>query len=943
MNRILLRLCPAVWGVLFAVFTLSAADLPEKHPLDKSENRTLVLDNGLRVALVSDPDINMASASMAVGVGSFANPDDSQGLAHFLEHMLFLGTEKYPDEDEYGEYLQQNGGYSNAYTASDLTNYHFEVYPNAFEGALDRFAQFFIAPLFTAEFTSREMNAVDSEFEKNKEDDDWRVQYLFATKVRPGHPQNQFSTGNLESLKDVSRDTLIGFYQKYYTANRMALSLVSPLPLDEMEAWVRDYFAPIANQDLPRLSYPSDVFEQKEAYRLLQVQATEDRREFSLVFSLPSLEKDYDAKTGELLSKIVGEEREGSLLSDLKAAGLASGLGGSIWAPSLDYSLLYVSVDLTPTGLENYDQVAQMVLGYFKKMREEPFPQYILDEMATMARLDELYTDKGEGAQRAVALANRALEMPLEDAVRGPYLYRRANPDLYRQLLDRLVPENMLAILLTKDAETDTVEPIYGTRYSFTELTGDRYTALVNAPILPEFTLPIENPFVPKHVAMIPERPIKLIDRPGLELFYGQDTTFERPKVSMTFRFRPVWKNGMTARDDALLDFYQACFNEAVNELSYAASSAGADYSLSTTFESITLSFGGYSESVGTLSKDLIDALKSFTLTETQFAAVKDRMLRDWRNTVYGNAFRFITLYQRQIAQEGSFLPWEKADAADGFTLADIYAFRDQLFGKGQIQALVYGNITADSAIAQTEQIADQLDYTVADDKEIYDTRLLAIEPGEHLVFEDVLPSNNSVFREDVVVGLDTPERRMALAVMSNLLASPYYSELRTRQQLGYVVWSANFNRDKRLQLLFLIQSGDYDPIELKQRSDTFLASFPEMLGQMPPEAFAQAKAAVRSQIEEKPTSIAEKAGRFAALAFEYDEDWGRKEASLNALEALTPEDVATIFEEAMNDASNASTTVYLFARQHADTAESVDGVEDIVAWKAQRTYEKLK
>ena len=70
-------------------------------------------------------------------VGSFQDPEDREGLAHFLEHMLFLGTEKYPDVDEYSSYLKNNGGFSNAYTARDLTNYQFQVLPDAFDGALD--------------------------------------------------------------------------------------------------------------------------------------------------------------------------------------------------------------------------------------------------------------------------------------------------------------------------------------------------------------------------------------------------------------------------------------------------------------------------------------------------------------------------------------------------------------------------------------------------------------------------------------------------------------------------------------------------------------------------------------------------------------------------------------------------------------------------------------
>ena len=74
------------------------------------------------------------------------------------QHMLFLGTEKYPDENSYSAYLNKHGGWSNAYTASEDTNYFFELQHDYLEEALDRFAQFFIAPLFTESCVAREMN-----------------------------------------------------------------------------------------------------------------------------------------------------------------------------------------------------------------------------------------------------------------------------------------------------------------------------------------------------------------------------------------------------------------------------------------------------------------------------------------------------------------------------------------------------------------------------------------------------------------------------------------------------------------------------------------------------------------------------------------------------------------------------------------------------------------
>jgi secreted Zn-dependent insulinase-like peptidase len=117
------------------------------------------------------PRLRAAGAALEVSVGHFSDPDEVKGIAHFLEHMLFLGTAKYPSENEYSSFLNDHGGYSNAYTASEQTQYQFEVAKDSLREALDRFSQFFVAPLFSASATSRELEAVDSEHSKNLQSD----------------------------------------------------------------------------------------------------------------------------------------------------------------------------------------------------------------------------------------------------------------------------------------------------------------------------------------------------------------------------------------------------------------------------------------------------------------------------------------------------------------------------------------------------------------------------------------------------------------------------------------------------------------------------------------------------------------------------------------------------------------------------------------------------
>ena len=135
----------------------------------------LRLKNDLRCILIQDKDTEKSAACLSVGVGSLADPSHVNGLAHFLEHMLFLGTRKFPEENHYSKFIQSNGGQKNAATSEDLTYYYFNIKNEVFGQAIDIFSQFFKEPLFMESATEREMKAVDSEYRKNLSDDSRRL------------------------------------------------------------------------------------------------------------------------------------------------------------------------------------------------------------------------------------------------------------------------------------------------------------------------------------------------------------------------------------------------------------------------------------------------------------------------------------------------------------------------------------------------------------------------------------------------------------------------------------------------------------------------------------------------------------------------------------------------------------------------------------------------
>lgn len=128
-------------------------------------------------------------------------------LAHFCEHMLFLGTSSYPEEASYKHYLSHNSGSSNAFTSLAETNYYFDISPAGLPGALSRHGQFFTSPLFDASCTEREVNAVHSEQSRNLQLDARRLFQLGkATSSRgQGSRYWKFGTGNKETLWEGPR------------------------------------------------------------------------------------------------------------------------------------------------------------------------------------------------------------------------------------------------------------------------------------------------------------------------------------------------------------------------------------------------------------------------------------------------------------------------------------------------------------------------------------------------------------------------------------------------------------------------------------------------------------------------------------------------------------------------------------------------------------------
>ena len=918
----------------------NALTLPARivAPTDTAQFRRLVLDNGMRVLLVSDAKFNKSAASLVVNVGQIDDPQDTEGLAHFLEHMLFLGTEKYPDITDYSNFIRANGGYNNAYTTSDHTNYQFEVRHDAFAGALDRFAQFFIAPLFTPEFVGREVSAVNNEAMRHLQNDQRRQIGVLREMYAPGSGESKFSTGNKQTLAGATPAAVRAFYEAYYTSDRMALALTGKASLDELEKLAREKFSAVPKRAAKSLVREAAYIPLKDALRMAQIEPVKEIRKLAMEFLIPATRPDFASKPDQLVTQLISYPGAGGLVDLLKKEGLANDLSAYVWERTGSYGSLFVDIDLTPAGQAQHQRVLQLAFSYLEHLRTAPFPSDFYAERARVGQLAETYSDRGEGAALATKLSNQALFYPLEVAERATTVWGKPDEAAYRRVLDALRPNRMLSTLAAKGLPTDRKERIYSTPYSVSEQTGAAFDALAKPAKVASFALPKTNPFMPASTDLLAERAQTLINEPALKLAYLQDTEFQRPSTALVVRFVPL-RSQATADKLALLRLLDLSVEDAITAAQGEAALAGVAFNTDASAEGYRFRVSGFGDSPARYADHFAAQLRNFTLTPQRFEAVKEVALRRIASYAQTEAYLLASHRRDAMVREFQYLPNERVEATKNATLAQVQAFAKQYFAKGRLEVLVHGNLLPEEAAAVTRKIAKSVGAQAAPDSALVKRRHLVVQPGENVLDAGAIEGANSALILDYLLPDESAKLRAASMVLSAYFSTPFYSEMRTRQQLGYIVASAAGASLRERYLTFIIQSSDYGPGELRKRAETFIATLPASMAKIGDDEWATLVAGVRANLEQKPKSIGEKADLLAALAYDYDGEWTRRQSALAALASLTRAEAVDLLTQTLAGADTPRRTVMLTSAKHAAEAVTPATFSDRSAFKAKRQF----
>lgn len=824
--------------------------------------------------------------------------------------------------------MNEHAGFSNAFTCEEHTNYFFDVAPDGLYGALDRFAQFFIAPLFDPSGTEREMRAVDSENKKNLNNDHWRMNQLDKHLSSPEHPYHKFGTGNLETLSGAGiRETLLNFHERFYSANMMKLVVYGRESLEQLQNWVVELFSAVKNNseskrpDWPGLPWniESESFKQSQ---LVKVKTLKAMRNLDISWLIPDQRSKYHCKPDQYLTHLIGHEGEGSLFQALKKRGWLTSLCASCEASAHGFNFFQVSLELSPLGWQEYESVVSWLVQYISLLRHWGPQEAIFHECQQLSEISFRFREKGDPSTFTHTLAEWMHQFQQEPRLilAGAFLKENFDAESIRELCAHLTVDRMRITMASSEGlDGPQTEPWYGTEYKATAFDPEFLAKLAqiesNVQECAELYLPAPNPFLPERfiVPICPaleepkHAPERIHENQILTLWYKQDDTFEQPKSQVNLIFR----SGEGKISSSALRSQQALlFKDLLKHtlILYDAKLAGLNYEFAVLAEGFEVKISGFSDKLAVLLEACLKAILHPNFSEVDFRVIQDRQLRSLQNFPREVPYWHASFHLNGFISEPFYPIAERLEALQSMQPAEQVAlfnanyFKTEILNGGRIEMLVLGSFSREEAVKSAqvvESLFGQQSSTTDDGRQ----KIVKLPQPAELTYappeSTALDNPNCAIEVFFSIGtLDNQKLRTLTALFVQMFSESFFDTLRTNEQLGYIVTHGLREKGVLGGLRFLIQS-ERDPLYLESRIEAFLAqNVPKTLASTTESDFKQHCTALKSELTQKKKTLAGEAKQhwdaILSGSFDFERPW--VDASL--LDSVTLGEVTEFYQQ---------------------------------------------
>ncbi|XP_072919120.1 nardilysin [Hemitrygon akajei] len=863
-----------------------------------------------------------SAAALCVGIGSFSDPDDLPGLAHFLEHMVFMGSERYPDENGFDAFLKKHGGSDNASTDCEHTVFQFDVQRKYFKAALDRWAQFFIGPLMIQDTIDREVETVDSEFQLAMPSDSSRKELLFGSLARPGHPMGKFFWGNSQTLKHTPKEKNIDtyarlkqFWKRHYSAQYMTLAVQSKESLDTLEAWVKEIFSQIPNNGLPKPDF-SDVggpFDTPAFNKLYRVIPVKNVHSLNITWALPPQKQYYRIKPLHYISWLIGHEGKGSILSLLRSKCLAlalfGGNGETGFEQNSTYSVFNISITLTDEGYQQFYEVAHIVFQYMKMLQILGPQERIYKEIQKIEDNEFHYQEQTDPIDFVENVCENMQLFKKEDFLTGDQLLFEYKPEVIAAAISQLTPQKANLILLSpkNGGKCTLTERWFGTSYSVEEI--DRHWAETWAndfPLNPALHLPEKNEYIATDFTLKSSDctdtmyPVKILNFKSGCLWYKKDTKFQIPKGYIRFHLISSHIH-QSAENLVLFDLFVNIVAHNLAEPAYEADVALLEYKLVAEEHGLVIKVKGFNHKLGLLFQLIIDHLANFATTPDVFGMIVEQLKKSYFNVLIkpeklGKDVRLSILEHERWSLMQKYQTLMKGGISIEALMSFVKNFKSHLF----VEGLVQGNFTSKESVEFLNYIVKKLQCKPLVNNVPVQFRIVEL-PNKPLVCK-VKSLNKNDANSEVTVYYQSGCHKVRENALMELLVmhmeEPCFDFLRTKETLGYHVYPSSRNTSGILGFSITVetQATKFNTEVVDKKIEEFLKSFNKRLMSMNQDSFnAQVTALIKLKLCED-THLGEEVDRNWDEVFTQQYLFDRLTHEIQALKSFSKADLVNWF-----------------------------------------------
>lgn len=883
-----------------------------KSPNDKALYQAITLKNGMTVLLISDEKANKSLMSAAIPVGSMEDPITQQGLAHYLEHMILMGSKHYPETNSFDKFLNENGGYNNASTAPYRTAYYFEVNNNAFDEAVARFADTLAFPLLSESNAKKEVNAVNAEMVRAKSNDGYLLHSVNLATANPAHPMTKFAVGNNETLSDKPnsklQDELIAFYQKYYSANLFKAVLYSNQSIEQLAKLAEKTLGKMENKQLEKPKVNVPLFRNEDKGVIIHYKPLQPEKLLSISFDMPNDEDKFKYKTGEYLAYIFSNNTEGTLSDYLIKQGLSdSGIeaqSDSNFSRNRGNFTFYVA--LTEKGLKEKDKIISLIFQQIEKVKKEGIKENYFNELRESLKQEFTHLQVEKDSTYIETLAEKMLFYPTEHLLDESYLAEQMDTKAIEEKLSAMTLDNARILLVEENAKTDKFSPYYRAGYAIEKITEAQKKQWLDFSQNPSINLPALNPYFATDFSLIKkeQREVpELVEQAQGERIYAMASQYfgEDPKARIAINF------SIMPRTDDLKESISATIlsymnNLAQTQLDFQASVAGINTEITTSANGMALQTEGYTQHLPKLIVDYLTRFSQFELNEKFLAQAKQRLIEALDGKKTANSLNQANEAFTNFASYPYFEEDKQHKMIAEITLADIQKVREKLVSQATgLKVLSVGNLSDQ----QVKELSKDVTKVIQNkNTALAKYRYLDINQSSRKlnVVKNVPNEDNALSIAFMAKDYAEMDSYVRVLFLKDMISRWYFDDLRTNKQLGYVVYATNGRIGTTSGLRFMVQSPNTSPKGIMEHNKRFFAESLEKLTALSEAEFNQFKESLLNKLTRKPESLSQEFSLFTYDFSLLNNRFDYRQKTIEAVKQLTKQDIVKFYQDTVID-----------------------------------------